>query len=81
MARLILDTTVFIDAERRGRRLDRLIADEDVVGEARHLAIVVRHIVGRQTRAAEFAARGDKLGGSAPEVPLLRDRSPDQTGC
>ena len=34
MARLILDTTVFIDAERRGRRLDRLIADEDDVAIA-----------------------------------------------
>ena len=34
MARLILDTTVFIDAERRGRHLDRLIADEDDVAIA-----------------------------------------------
>lgn len=34
MARLILDTTVLIDAERRGRRLDRLIADEDDVAIA-----------------------------------------------
>jgi tRNA(fMet)-specific endonuclease VapC len=34
VARLILDTTVFVDAERRGRRLDRLIADEDDVAIA-----------------------------------------------
>ena len=34
MARLILDTTVFIDAERRGRQLNRLIADEDDVAIA-----------------------------------------------
>ena len=34
MARLILDTTVFIDAERRGRQLHRLIADEDDVAIA-----------------------------------------------
>ena len=34
MARLILDTTVLIDAERRGRRLDRLIADQDDVAIA-----------------------------------------------
>jgi tRNA(fMet)-specific endonuclease VapC len=34
VARLILDTTVFIDAERRGRQLDRLIADEDDVAIA-----------------------------------------------
>lgn len=34
MARLILDTTVFIDAERSGRRLERLIADEDDVAIA-----------------------------------------------
>lgn len=34
MARLILDTTFFIDAEKRGRRLDRLIADEDDVAIA-----------------------------------------------
>lgn len=34
MARLILDTTVLIDAERRSRRLDRLIADEDDVAIA-----------------------------------------------
>jgi tRNA(fMet)-specific endonuclease VapC len=34
VARLILDTTVFIDAERRGRRLDRLIADADDVAIA-----------------------------------------------
>lgn len=34
MARLILDTTVFIDAERRGRQLSRLIADEDDVAIA-----------------------------------------------
>ena len=34
MARLILDTTVLIDAERRGRQLDRLIADEDDVAIA-----------------------------------------------
>lgn len=34
MARLILDTTVFIDAERRGRQIDRLIADEDDVAIA-----------------------------------------------
>lgn len=34
MARLILDTTVLIDAERRGRRLNRLIADEDDVAVA-----------------------------------------------
>jgi tRNA(fMet)-specific endonuclease VapC len=34
VARLILDTTVLIDAERRGRHLDRLIADEDDVAIA-----------------------------------------------
>jgi tRNA(fMet)-specific endonuclease VapC len=34
VARLILDTTVFIDAERRGRQLNRLIADEDDVAIA-----------------------------------------------
>lgn len=34
MARLILDTTVFIDAERTGRQLSRLIADEDDVAIA-----------------------------------------------
>lgn len=34
MARLILDTTVFIDAERHGRQLDRLIADDDDVAIA-----------------------------------------------
>ena len=34
MARLILDTTIFIDAERRGRQLHRLIADEDDVAIA-----------------------------------------------
>lgn len=34
MARLILDRTVFIDAERQGRRIDRLIADEDDVAIA-----------------------------------------------
>ncbi len=34
MARLILDTTVFVDAERRGRQLNRLIADEDDVAIA-----------------------------------------------
>ena len=34
MARLILDTTVLVDAERSGRRLDRLIADEDDIAIA-----------------------------------------------
>lgn len=34
MARLILDTTVLIDAERHGRHLNRLIADEDDVAIA-----------------------------------------------
>lgn len=34
MARLILDTSVLIDAERQGRHLDRLIADEDDVAIA-----------------------------------------------
>lgn len=34
MARLILDTTVLIDAERQGRYLNRLIADEDDVAIA-----------------------------------------------
>jgi len=34
MARLILDTTVLIDAERQGRHLHRLIADEDDVAIA-----------------------------------------------
>ena len=34
MARLILDTTIFIDAERRGRQLNRLIADQDDVAMA-----------------------------------------------
>lgn len=34
MARLILDTTVFIDAEKRGRHLHRLISDEDDVAIA-----------------------------------------------
>lgn len=34
MARLILDTTVFVDAERSGRQLNRLIADEDDVAIA-----------------------------------------------
>jgi len=34
VARLILDTTVFIDVERRGRQLNRLIADEDDVAIA-----------------------------------------------
>lgn len=34
MARLILDTPVLIDAERSGRRLNRLIADEDDVAIA-----------------------------------------------
>lgn len=34
MARLILDTTVLIDAERTGRDLNRLIADEDDVAIA-----------------------------------------------
>ena len=34
MARLILDTSVFIDAERQGRQLNRLIADEDDVAIA-----------------------------------------------
>lgn len=34
MARLILDTTVLIDAERHGRRLDRLIHDDDDVAIA-----------------------------------------------
>jgi tRNA(fMet)-specific endonuclease VapC len=31
---LILDTTVFVDAERRGRKLERMIADEDDVAIA-----------------------------------------------
>lgn len=34
MARLILDTPVLIDAERAGRRLNRLIADDDDVAIA-----------------------------------------------
>ena len=34
MARLILDTTILIDAERHGRQLNRLIADEDDVAIA-----------------------------------------------
>ena len=34
MARLILDTPVLIDAERSGRRIGRLIADEDDVAIA-----------------------------------------------
>jgi tRNA(fMet)-specific endonuclease VapC len=34
VARLILDTTVFVDAEKRGRQLNRLIADEDDVAIA-----------------------------------------------
>lgn len=34
MGRLILDSTVLIDAERTGRSLDRLIADEDDVAIA-----------------------------------------------
>lgn len=34
MARLILDTTVLIDTERRGGRLDRLVADDDDVAIA-----------------------------------------------
>lgn len=34
MGRLILDTSVLIDAERSGRALDRLIADEDDVAIA-----------------------------------------------
>jgi tRNA(fMet)-specific endonuclease VapC len=34
VARLILDTTVFIDAEKRGRQLNRLIADDDDVAIA-----------------------------------------------
>ncbi|HVT22126.1 MAG TPA: PIN domain-containing protein [Mycobacteriales bacterium] len=34
MARLILDTTVLIDAERPGQRLDRLIHDDDDVAIA-----------------------------------------------
>ncbi len=34
MARLILDTTIFVDAERRGRQLNRLIADQDDVAIA-----------------------------------------------
>lgn len=34
MARLILDTTVLIDAERTGRSIDRLIADHDDVAIA-----------------------------------------------
>jgi tRNA(fMet)-specific endonuclease VapC len=34
MGRLILDTSVLIDAERTGRALDRLIADEDDVAIA-----------------------------------------------
>jgi tRNA(fMet)-specific endonuclease VapC len=34
VARLILDTPVLIDAERSGRRLNRLIADEDDVAIA-----------------------------------------------
>lgn len=34
MARLILDTTVLIDTERRGRQLDKLIADDDDVAIA-----------------------------------------------
>lgn len=34
MARLIVDTTVFIDAERSGRQLGRVIADEDDVAIA-----------------------------------------------
>jgi tRNA(fMet)-specific endonuclease VapC len=34
VARLILDTAVFIDTERRGRRLNRFIADEDDVAIA-----------------------------------------------
>lgn len=34
MARLILDTNVLIDAEKRARRLNRLIADEDDVAIA-----------------------------------------------
>ena len=34
MARLILDTTVLVDAERQARQLNRLIADEDDVAIA-----------------------------------------------
>jgi tRNA(fMet)-specific endonuclease VapC len=34
VARLILDTSVFIDAEKRGRQLNRLISDEDDVAIA-----------------------------------------------
>jgi len=34
VARLILDTTVFIDAEQRGRHLNRLISDDDDVAIA-----------------------------------------------
>lgn len=34
MARLILDTTVLVDAERAARRLNKLIADEDDVAIA-----------------------------------------------
>jgi tRNA(fMet)-specific endonuclease VapC len=58
VARLILDTAVLIDAERRGRHLDRLIADEDDVAIAAVTAaellvgVELADDVRRPTRAA-----------------------------
>ena len=58
MARLILDTTVLVDAERRGRQLNRLIADEDDVAIAAVTAaellvgVELADDAGRPTRAA-----------------------------
>lgn len=58
MARLILDSTVLIDAERSGRTLDRLIADEDDVAIAAITAaeLLVGVELADDTRRAKRAA-------------------------
>lgn len=58
MARLILDTTVLIAAERSDRRLNRMIADEDDVAIA--AVTVAELLVG-----VELAAEGHKAARSA----------------
>lgn len=58
MARLILDSTVLIDAERAGRSLNRTIADEDDVAIAAITAaelLVGVELADASHRAARFA--------------------------
>jgi tRNA(fMet)-specific endonuclease VapC len=58
VARLILDTAVLIDAERRGRDLNRLIADEDDVAIAAVTAaelLVGVELADRERRPARAA--------------------------